>query len=504
LGRNDDVLTKPSQHGSRAAKFRIGENALFPTIACVLAGVLLGYAYTYYPWKEQVFVVGAICFLTLTWIRPEYSLYLLFMALVMTTDAIPDDAVGVGEHFVIEEIKLPGLPSALNVVLLIIFSVKFLRLYLIDRKTSVIPLKYLFVYTIVLIIALTTGAKHPKATSDMLRLEFMKMLFPVLCFYASVNILNDYDKVRRMMWVLFMICVIKSAILDVYYLTGRGFPFGDYRIVSYDTGELMAFVVMLLFVIMMISYQKITGIRAWLLALSSTPLLFAVLFSFRRGHWLGMLSSMGLLYLWSPRVQRARLRPYLFTAMLFAFPVICLFILAGALFPRLETASLSRMSSRFSTVFDPNQDSNRHHLYESIQTMKDIMESPFFGLGLASEHSPVDENLGGWVEDKQPLNIVHNTFIYLWMKTGFLGFILFIWSGYIYVKEIVRYQKSYRSSGNWPLTVSISSAIGIWFVNLMTGAAPFYFHQSYLIAVFSAMMISLIRLETMRKPGYEQ
>jgi hypothetical protein len=495
---------KPPQHGGRAAPCRISENASIPTLACLLAGVLLGYAYTCYPWKEQVFVIGAICFVTLTCLRPEYSLYLFFMALIMMTDCIPNEAVGSGEHFVIEEIKLPGLPSALNVVLLIIFSIQFVRLYLIDKKTPIIPLKYLFAYSLMLIIALSTGAKHPQATSDLLRLEFMKMLFPVLCFYASVNILNDYNKIRNMMWVLFLICVIKSTILDVYYLAGRGFPFGEYRIVSYDSGELMAFIVMLLYVIMMISYEEITGMRAWLLALSSAPLLFAILFSFRRGHWLGMLSSMGLLYLWSPYVQRARLKPYIFAAMLLAFPLVCFFIFTGAPVPTLGNTSLSKIGSRFSTLFDPQQDSNRHHLYESIQVMKDIMESPFFGLGLASEHSPVDESLGGWVEDRQPLNIVHNTFVYLWMKTGFLGFIFFLWCGYKYVKEIVRYQKRYRSSENWPLAVSIGSAIGIWFVMFMTGAVPFYFHLSYLIALFSAMMISLIRLETMRKPGNEQ
>lgn len=501
MGRDDNLATKPSQNGSGMIRPRLREDVSFSALACTLGAVLLGYAYTYYPWKVQVFVVGSICFVWLTWLRPEFSLYLLFMAMIMMTDSVQEESVGsAAGYFVIEEIKLPGLPSALNVIVVIIFSIQFFKLYLTGKKTSIISIKYLFIYICVLLIALATGAEHPKATSDLLRLEFMKMLFPVLCFYASVNILDDYDKIRKMMWVLFLICVVKSFILDVYYLAGRGFPFGEYKIVSYDSAELMAFIVMLLYVIMMISYHVITGVRAWLLALSSVPLLFAVLFSFRRAHWLGMLCSMGLLYLWSPRLQRARLKPYLLITLLLVFPAVCIIFFAGVLFPTLDFAGLSRISSRFSTLFDPSQDSNRHHFYESIQTMKDIMGSPILGLGLASSHSPVDVDLGGWNEAGQPLHVVHNAFIYVWMKTGLFGFIFFMCCGYKYIKKIMHYQKHFRSSEYWPIAVSIGSAIGIWFMMFMTGPVPHYFHQTYFIALFSAMMISLIRIEKTHFP----
>jgi len=128
------------------------------------------------------------------------------------------------------------------------------------------------------------------------------------------------------------------------------------------------------------------------------------------------------------------------------------------------------------------------------------MKSPFFGLGLASEHSPVDEDLGMWIEDLQPLNIVHNTFIYMWMKTGLLGFLFLMGCGFTYTRGVMRYAKNYRSSENWPLTTSLGSAIGIWFVMFMTGPVPFYLHQSYLIALFSAMVLSLIRLDKQKYP----
>jgi len=477
---------------------KVKEGIPLSVFASLFGGMVLGYIFVTYSWKMSVLVFGALIVATITFFWTEYSLHLFFVLLLMTTDAVYEGMFEQQDFFAIPEIDLPGLPSALNLLFLLMFVVSFVKLYALEKRGSHISLKYLLAYIIILLIALVTGATHPKATSDLLRLEFLKMLLPVLCFYLCVNIFNDYNKIKKMIWVLFFVCVAKATILDSYYLAGRGFPFGEYRIVSYDTAELMAFVMMLIYCIMMITYGNINGTRAWLLAFMSFPLLFAVLFSFRRGHWLGMLFSLGLLYLWSPSRQRRKIMPFLSGSMVLLIPVFCFFLLTDSSLPMDDNSRLSAVSSRFMTLFDPEQASNRHHLYESIQVLKDIMKSPFFGLGLASEHSPVDEDLGRWVEERQPLNIVHNTFIYMWMKTGLLGFLFLLWCGYRYTKKVTHYAKNYRSSENWPLTASMGSGIGIWFIMFMTGPVPFYLHQTYLIALFAAIVLSLIRLDNQR------
>ncbi len=479
---------------------RVNGSISISVIAFILAGLAVSYIFVNYPWKTSIIILGALIVATLTLSRTEYSLYLFFVLLLMTTDAVTERMVENQNFFAIPEIDLPGIPSVLNFLFLFIFSIYFAKYYLLEKKRSAVPLYYLIAYVIVLIIALAIGATRPEATSDSLRLEFMKMLLPVLCFYVCINLFDNYNKIQNMIWVLFSVCVIKAGILDVYYLAGKGFPFVEMRIVSYDTAELTAFVVMCLISIMMITYGKIKGMWAWLMTFFSFPLLFAVLFSFRRANWLGMLGSIGLLYLWSPQRQRRKIAPFLFGPVLLFIPIFCFFLITNMSFPMDANSNFSRVSSRFMTMFDPNQASNRHHLYEGIQVLKDIMKSPFFGLGLASAHSPVDKDLGMWVEELQPLDIVHNTFLYMWMKTGLLGFLFFLWLGYKYTKEVMHYAKNYRSSENWPLTASMGSAICIWFVHFMSGPVPFYLHQSYLIAIFAAMVHSLIRLDKQRYP----
>jgi len=465
----------------------------FSVVAPLLGGTLLGYVFITNSWKMSALVFGALIVSTITFFWTEYALFLFFFLLLMTTDAVYEGMFEQLDFFAIPEIDLPGLPSALNLVFLLMFAISMVKHYGFEKKSSVVRLRYLLVYTSILLMALGTGAAHPKATSDLLRLEFLKMLLPVLCFFLCINVFDDYNKIKKMIWVLFSVCVIKSIILDLYYLAGRGYPFGDYRIVSYDTAELMAFVIMIIYCIMMISYEKISGMRAWLTVLASSPLLFAVLFSFRRGHWIGMLLSLGLLYTWSPRRKKRRLMPYFSGLMVLLVPVTCFFLLTSASLSANDDTILSKLSSRFMTLFDPEQASNRHHIYETIQTMKDIMKSPFFGLGLASEHSPVDEDLGAWAEELQPLQVVHNTFVYMWMKTGLLGFLFLLWCSYKYAKKVMYYAVNYRQSENWPLTMSMGSGIGIWFIMFITGPVPFYLHQTYLIALFSALVLSLIR-----------
>lgn len=467
-------------------------------VACLFAGMALGYIFVAYSWKMSVLFFGVLIVAAITFFWTEYSLYLFFVLLVMTTDTVYEGMFEQQDFFAIPEIDLPGLPSALNLLFLLMFAIFFFKRYALEKRLSLIPLKYLLAYIIVISIALATGATHPKATSDSLRLEFIKMLLPVLGFYMYINVLDDQNKIKKMIRVLFCVCVVKSIILDLYYLAGRGFPYGEYRIVSFDTAELMTFVMMLLYCIMMITYRHIRGMQAWLLPLASFPLLFALLFSFRRGHWIGMLLSLALLYLWSPPRQRSKVRPYLLGFVVLLIPVLCFFVLTNASLLTPENSGPSMVFSRFMTLFDPEQASNRHHLYESTQVLKDIIKSPFFGLGLASEHSPVNEDLGMWLEELQPLQIVHNTFIYMWMKTGLLGLFFFLWWCYKYTKEVTYYVKNYRYSEDWPLTASMGSGIGIWLIMFMTGPVPFYLHQTYLIALFSAMVLSLIRLDKYR------
>lgn len=427
--------------------------------------------------------------------RTELALYALFFAVLITSDGIPLEAYGSGEFFYILEPDLPGLPSLLNVMLLGIALVYFARLFLFERRASAVPIRFLALYLAIAAVALATGIKNGWDLPDKLRLEFLKMVLPVLCFTLCVNVFQDLSAAKRMIWVLFAAAVVKASLLDLYYLAGRGFPYEDYRIVSFDTAELMAFVVLSLLACKLFMAERVQGVNRILLGLGVAPMLFAVVFSFRRGHWLGMAVSLLLLYRWSPLIERRRLAAIGLKSAVILVPVACLLLLIGVTSSDRIAAGADKVVARLSTLADPSQGSNKHHLQEALQVLRDLSHQPILGLGLASSHSVVDENLGGWADETQPLDIVHNTFLYVWMKLGLAGLLFLLWCGGRFWLLLRRYRLDHPNGEQEPYVLAFGAALGIWLIMFLTGPVPFYFHQTYLIALIAALTVVLIDAE---------
>ncbi len=458
----------------------------------VLAGAVCALLLTHESLSYGLVAAVGLFAVCLVFLKTEYALFFFFCGILITTDGIPDAALGSSEYFYILEPDLKGLPSLLNVVIIVIASIYFARLYLIERKQSVIPMKYLLAWLFIDILAVMTAVSHGWTSADDLRLEFLKFFLPVVCFYVCVNALQDLQVVKRMIWILFAACFVKSSILDLYYLRGHGFPYAGFRIVSYDTAELMAFIVMILLTYQLVISGRLKGLARTLLLIGIEPMIFALIFSFRRAHWLGMAVSMAVMYYWSPKAERKRLVANIVKSLAVIVPVACVFLLLGTLSSGRMEKSVSMIGERLATLTNPKEGSNRHHLYEALQVIDDLSHQPFFGLGLTVPHTPVDETLGGWAEETQPLNIVHNTFLYVWMKLGLPGFLFFIWFGFKYCRMLFDYHRDYVETEITPYVTALGSSIGIWFTIFMTGPAPFYFHQTYLIALTAAIVLILM------------
>ncbi|WP_124330792.1 O-antigen ligase family protein [Desulfonema ishimotonii] len=457
-------------------------------ISYLFSGLASGYLLTQYSWQLSILFISVLGATVIAFCKPEYMLYLFFFAIIIMTEALPE---GKGP-LVIRDIDLPGFPPGTISVLLFVFIIYFSKIYFIKKEKSVVSIRYMLLFFGLLFLAVITGL-YSGWEPFYIRLDLTHIVLPVLCFYLCINILNDTMKIYRMIRVIFIACFIKSVILDSYYLMDRGFPFGDTKIVTTSSGELMAFSIIILITCTLLTFRRISGIGIVFPVLSSVPMAFAIIFSFRRGHWLGLIASIIFLLMRSPRQQRKKLMRYLFVTVCLTVTFSCL--LVNTVFLGNKT-DISRISTRFSSIFDPEQHSNQHHYLESVQTVKDILKNPLPGLGLGSRHSPVSEELLGWSEDEQPTDVVHNGFIYLWMKTGLPGLLYFLWFGGKYLRQLTVYIKTYSQSRILPLVLGIGSSIGVWIVMFMTGPVPWYYHQTCLIALFSAMVITLIRLDT--------
>lgn len=440
-------------------------------------------------WKVALLAIAALLTVILAWLKPEYILYMLFSAVIIMTDAITEELTDVGGIFLVEDIKIMvGIPPVLISVLLMLFALYFTKFSILQKQTSAIPFKYLFVYMGVLLIETLYSVQSGIAFDDNLKMDLLRFVYPALCFYLCINILNNTKVIHRMIWVIFVACFIKTGLLDLYYMAGHGWPFGDFQIVTQDSATLMIAGIMISMVLLIVAIRYQHKFLT-LMVIASLPMAFALIFSFRRAHWIGQILSFALIYFWS----HVRIRKKIVSFLGVSFILSAIIVMSINSSAGLQT--LSNVANRFSTLIDPTQHSNLHHYIEAKQTIKDILKKPIFGLGLGSEHSPVSETFVDWPEENQPLHVVHNTFIYLWMKLGLPGLILFSWAGLRYLKMLRNYCERSKHGNSWPYISGIGSGIGIWLAMFLTGPVPWYLHQTFLIALFSALAINMIRLD---------
>lgn len=453
----------------------------------IVAGVIVALLITL-PLKTAFLILAAVVALITFILPPIVSLSIFFTGIIFTTDAIVEEQKEL--FFAVTDLDIgEGLPSGLLMYFLLLFVIVMFRSCLLERRRPVVRLRYLAGLIIVLVGAWMTGAsRHWPGT--MMRVDLMSFLFPVLCFYLCAEILSQPGNLRRILLVVFLVSVIKAIILDAHYLLGRGWPYAAYtinedfyRVVTMDSADLLAFITMLLVAAGLAAHRRIQGPGRVLLALGCIPLLFAVVFSFRRGQWVGMVLSFGLLLLASSGPVRRRLMRLALIGVLAGAAVIATL----ATVSEFDANAITRLPSRVVSVVDAEQGSNKYHRMESRRTMQDIMKSPFPGLGLGSSHSEV----GLYENDLVPRNVVHNSFIYTWMKLGLAGLLFFFIVGVRYLFILSRSWRARPRDWNLILTTALGSSIGLLLVMLLTGPVPWYFHQTFLIALFAAMAVSL-------------
>lgn len=451
----------------------------------VFLGLLVGLSVVIFSWPLSVLTVAAPVVLFVFFIRPEYGLYLFFFTIIMMTEYFPVNDPG-SKAFVFQDIDLVhGLPPTLILSLLMMFSVYFFRLYIVEKKDSRIPIKYLAIFGGILLIAALNGLRNGWDPME-LRVDLMQILFPALCFYLCINVLDQEAKISRMLWFVFIASILKAIILGIYYLMGRGIQYSsNFMAVTYDPSDLLAFATILLVLFALMTRRGNSSRQVFSILALMVPLVFVVIFSFRRSIWGGLLLSFGIYFLLHPAIPKKTIAK---KALLFSGILLLLVNLVAFWQPTIS----SHVIERFYSAFDTKNDSNQHHYLESVLTLSELAyQAPVLGLGLGSHHKPVRGI--DWAPSDQPTAVVHNTWIYIWMKTGLFGLGFMLWLSYRYFKKIYNFTKASADMRHPHLFALISSA-GIWLTLSLTSPLLAYYHRSFLIALFAAIVISSINI----------
>ena len=166
------------------------------------------------------------------------------------------------------------------------------RFHLVDRKHSILPVGYLWIYVAILASAYATGLiRH--WNPSMRQTDLLNLLFPALFLYLAINMLDTRAKLYRILWYLFVVSVINAVMLSGFFLMGHGVQFTlgagqtGSRVVTLDSGSLLSCMAMSLVAFSWIMSGRLSPSRAMVIVLGTIPLLFVVIFSYRRAEWAG-------------------------------------------------------------------------------------------------------------------------------------------------------------------------------------------------------------------------
>lgn len=457
---------------------RIG-SAVIP----IAAGLAVGGAAALLPVMLTAMAFAGMVALLVTIVRPDWALYLYFCGMIFMTDGAPTS--GVDCFYLADADVIEGLPSALTTFFLLMFAMTAMRLMIFERRRPPVAMLPVAVITFIVCVAFATGF-YRGGDPELYRVDFMGMLLPVLTFCLCLTILDCREKIERLLDVMIAVGAVKAVILAGYYLAGRGWVYqldstAAYRITTMDTADLIVFITLPLIVMHRIVRGDLYGLKALLSAAACAPMLYIVVFSYRRAQWVGLVFSMGLLWLGASKTVRYKMSLLLLGVLLLSS--------AGAVSAGLDAEKAARIASRITSIFDSKQSSNVYHVLESRQVLRDLSESPLFGLGLGSSHSPI----GLYEEDEVPTNVVHNTFLYIWMKTGLPGLLFFAWAAVLFFRQVLRFRRHRIARKEWGIILPVAASSGLWLATFLTGPVPWYLHETGLIALFAAMAVALMQ-----------
>jgi len=454
-------------------------------VAIVLAGIIAWGILTFPTVKVLAVGLGMLCIFLAAW-KIDVALYCVgfFLVVLQEADTTP------GTFFTyLERLNRPNIPSLLEVLFAVIAVAFFIRYFIMQEgrysfDSMKIPLTLFFVF---LFIALANGIMD--GTDNIFRKEdFKRFLFPVLFFVTAFNILDTREKIMRLLGICFWLILAKTYLANYYYLKGMGFPYGDYKVAFMESGDQTLIMTVFVVGISLLAERKLEW-KSWLFMLwGLAPMLFAMMFSYRRNVMLGVILSLCLLLVLSHMDKKIRLLKVFLVTGLCAFSLMIL---------KPVTNSMSTdvfMKTRIMSVFDSSESSNVAHMNEWKVTVEDTVKHPWFGLGLGSVHSQVPD--AGEINQ----HTVHNALLMLWMKMGLFALLLFIWCFYRYCRFGVTEALHHRD----PLLTGLFATVGLWMVAMNVGPSWYYYRESCLIALVMAIVWRLALLGAEAASGVDR
>jgi O-antigen ligase len=425
--------------------------------------------------KHALGALAAVLILLVGLIAPRF----LFWSLILAVALFSEGTFGLkSPTFSPDNYVLPG-PLKLNVEELLVYllaAILVARSFLgVGRRrlpgTVAVPaLLYVGVYALQLARALMQGVPlHLAFRYDAASF----VLAGVVALWCFVQVLRD-ETTR--LWLLDVLFAADGG-LAVYalarYFFGNGDPQNVYgaKVALWQSAShlLFAFLIGCMLAAWITSAVGTIRLRLWLLA--AIPMLLTIVFSFRRTGWIGLVLVLLTLGVISLRRSGRAVAALLVTAAV----VVCI---AKLSYERFQTGG-SLVTRLFGDVVSTSGPTRQMEWGSAWQT---ISRNVVVGPGLVSQRAA--SLYATWDQE-----IVHNGFLFMWMKTGLVGLVPLMVAA---VACVVYATRVARSAGREAyIGIALVAVAPYVLLEMMTFAPPIEVRHTVLYALFGALAIAL-------------
>ena len=384
-----------------------------------LAGLVIGLLIVWTGPTFTLIVLFALAYVVILIRAPEIAVLLL---LLLTSGLLPDQfnpyfSLLVG-HFQVSDLILASLFG-----ILVIRSLVEKDFHL---RKSPLNLPLLLFFLAVFIGMITAVVEHGIRFSDT-TYEARILLYYTL-FFAVANLIRTRQQARRLVFGIFIIGILVSSLIILQVVFGYSFPFIPPVFIKagllarfYHPGFNAVFLTMMALLCMLvfqISRIKMTMIWAALFVLGMGNTV-----SLGRNIVVSTLVSLIVLLFLLDKPQRTQwTRNFAFLTIIAigAFGLLQIFFSSAAVlaYPKALT---ERFTHLFTTSIISPDETILWRINETRYAWEKITQNPLFGIGLNTPYRPAFSNtdtIQGYI---------HNGYLFVWLKTGLLGLIPFLW-----------------------------------------------------------------------------
>lgn len=393
-----------------------------------------------------------------------YKIMALFIGVLVVYFALRFFKVGI----YLLAISIPFLPDQVTIVILLLSVVSGFIHWMVKDAFEVNVNGYNTVFVLMLIVFLINTVLSINVSGSM-----RDLIINGLSILMIIHLINGIEKKKDLYTLIDFIIVIGfMTAFYAFYQYFSGEPMGSgwvdpssnisVRVFSsFENPNLYAEYLIMIIPLTFARFLSVDQKKKIFYALIGIVQLIALLLTFSRGGWLGLVFAVGVFILFLKRDLIIKLIP---------LGIISLFFLPNSIMMRIKSIGSLSDSSNF----------YRLQIWEnSVNIIKDFFVT---GVGLGFESFRSISSL--YIKDFSPYH-AHNTYLELMIEIGALGLILFIWLLGKLLKDI-RYQKM---SQDKIFTVALFSGIAGLFIH---GVAEHILYNPKIIFQFWLMMGLLI------------